>query len=1371
MLAKIPFLCAVLLWVGGRADAQVRLPDTSYSRLHQGVRLAEDWQPESPDQQLFSDHPESGATRGHLETIRKKSRFLGWNYANAVRQEVEGDPTKSLSTWALPRARTRPSVLHLSSHAVRPNSGSANPGFSFRQGLPTGFIPTAVVAGDFNEDGKMDVAISNGGDNTIYVLLGNGDNTFKVPEILFTQDQAPVWITAVKLRTNGHLDLAVVDGDSKTLETFVGSGDGTFQAGVQVSLPQIPTYVLAADFNKDGNQDLVVGFVLDPGSTEAQFEVVLGDGAGGFNGTIVPPLVTNPNDYPVPTGWLSVGDINNDGYPDVVTTITGIDSLTYMSQAGASFAQGAFFAPSDGAMVVELADVNEDGCLDAVELGDYGYLTIAAGTCDGNFTQAPPVAEVGDLDPAVKVVDVDSDGHLDVVGSAAFYEAGGPGLGTSGGYLLSILKGDGKGNFSNAALYRGGTDEYSLAVADFNGDGKPEVLTIDSLENQASLFINDGTGYFDGPTGETIGYVQNVGAPNAPIPGAPMLSADLNGDRKPDLLLVEFGYNDPSQLTVMLNDGTGKFLPPLRSPITVGPSPPYPEYAVGAFRNPAKPDVVYLSKYEVTNVVAFFPGNGDGTFGAPTQLATLPWPLKVVVGDFNGDGKLDFVVVGTDLAQKNLEFDTFVGHGDGTFAELSSQLFPVENGGMPTQLFALDLNHDGKLDLLIGNNDNGGRTSNGDDLIEVLGNGDGTFQKPTTPIAHFGAVAVADLNGDGYPDLVQARDPSIDIMKNEFFSPSVTVYLGSANGTFRQQPSYDLPGITTATLNPALVGDFSGDGIVDIAVPYVNDLSQGTREESLRLVQGNGDGTFVVTGHTYQLQALSNPSVGLDFNGDGKTDLVELVGYTSSFHTIPAAPAPSLDLALDSSPVIGNNGSATVSLDKPAPMSEDVTLSASDPAIQLPSSIHFDTGQQTQDFKFTLGSGFDKTHIFALYATLGAETATAYGSKPNPNATVGVASVISNGLNYVTGEITIAPSSSLALMLQLVSESGYTGTFSSFQCAGLPVGASCNFSAASARVFSESGAGVDFQITTDSSTPFGSYTVQLSSTDGFIQSSTTLQLGIGDFAIAASPSMLAVGPSGSNYTTMTSTSTNGLNQDITLTCDDLPANASCVQAPGPFMANQGSATLVVEASQLAPKDYPFRIIGAINLDKHQVNEVLRVGDFKAVLSGNAATLSVGQTASFNVTMSSVNHFTGLMSVYCYPPDNRLSCVVSPAQSNLSEGGQAVFQLTIKALSTVGSLSLNTRRSYRLGCILLSLFLFSSLAIGQRKARHLSLLIIVVLTPVMWSSCGGGSGTGGSGGGGGGSGTQLAVRVTVLANPNPTDTANQKALGPIIITLN
>jgi FG-GAP-like repeat len=1367
---SVPMVFAILSLMPGLALASADgLGGSKFATMGGGFGSASSFQqhPEhstgvrSPVHRLIPGHENSHLVRKRNTVIRKQTRFLGWNYAKAHPEQTNWlatipsqAHTASKQAHGLRRLPSRPS-------ARKPATGAG--GFGFRAGLPTGFIPTAVVTGDFNGDGHMDAAVSNGGDNTIYVLLGNGDNTFQVPEILYTQGQAPVWIAAASLRNNGHLDLAVVDADSTSLEIFPGNGDGTFGQSVQYALPQIPTFILAGDFNKDGNPDLAVGFVVDAGTIEPQFEVFLGNGAGGFSGIVVPPPIQT-SIYSGPTGWLAEGDINNDGYPDLLTTVTGGFAITYLNQAGTAFSQGPAFGPTqDPPLVVDLGDVDEDGCLDAVETDTYGYLIIARGTCDGNFTQGPFVAEVGDLDPAIKVVDVDGDGHLDVVGSAVFYGVASGGTGSEGGYLVSVLKGDGKGNFGPATTYRGGTGEFSLGVADFNGDNKPEIVTVDSLENEASLYINDGTGNFDGPRGEVIGYLQGV--TNSPIPSSPLLSADLNGDGKPDLILAEFGMyaTDPSQLTVMLNDGTGKFLPPLRTPITVGSFTPYPEFVVGPFRNPVTLDVVYGDQY-LGNTLAFFPSKGDGTFAAPIVLGTPPISFKLATGDFNRDGKLDFVALGA-TSEGGLELDTYLGHGDGTFTGLAPQQFAAENLGSTQQLIALDLNHDGKLDLLIGNNDNGGWTTH-DDLIEALGNGDGTFQQPTTLIAHFGAVAVADVNHDGYVDLIQARDPSVDITQS-FLSPlGATVYLGLPDGSFAQQPSYDLPGFWAPTFEPVLAGDFNADGVPDFAVKY---YAYPHSEPSLRILQGNGDGTFVVTNHTYQLQANSDPLAGMDFNGDGRTDLVELVGFTASFHTIPAAAAPSLDIALDSNPVAGNNGSASVTLDLPASGPEDVTLSANDPAIQLPPTIHFNTGQQIQHFAFTLGNGFNSGRAIALYAQLGGETATAYGSKPNPNTKIGVApSLLINSVDTLNPneEITITPGGSLPLILQLQSIAGYRGLYSSFQCRGLPTGASCTFANTSAEVPPGGIAQVMFQIVASSPSALGNYSVQVSATNGFFPVGTPMKLGIGEFTLSVNPAMLLAGPSGSVVPTVAPSATNGLRETITLACDGLPGGIVC--APPPISANFPHIMFPISYTGLVPRDYPFQIKGNIGGDYHEASAVLRVGDFNASLDRSSATVSPGESATFNVSLTSVNHYTNNIQVLCQLPDNRLSCTASPLKAVLTNGGTAMIQLTISA-----TLSALARERSRVPSSLparLAVVGLLPIALVELKRKRKGLACLVVgLVLSLLLSCGGGSSSGGNGGGGSQS-NQISVPVIAQADAIQSDSNNQKMIGPIVITL-
>ena len=1133
--------------------------------------------------------------------IQKNIRFLGWKFARQSHQDT--------SKWVRPTPRSsqlQPDERTHRNFAATPTAtspGFGNAGFLARSSLPAGFIPTAITSGDFNEDGKMDFAISNGGDNTIYVFLGNGDGTFKIPEILYTRGQAPDWITSVRLRMNGHLDLAVTNGDSNTVEVFPGNGDGTFQASTQVSVPQIPTFILAADANNDGKQDLVVGLTIPPDTTLPQFEILLGDGSGGFSGTLFPPALRGNPDVPYTTGWIAAGDLNRDGYIDFVTTVTGAFSIPYLNQSGTSFSSLGLMGFNDGPMVIGLGDMDEDGCLDAVQFGTAGLVTVAKGTCDGYFDPSPnPISLVGDLDPAIAIADVDGDGHLDVIGSAVFYPLSyNPAVGTVAGYFVSVLKGDGTGNLSRGITYRGGTDAYSLIVSDFTGDDRPEILTAASLENQVSLFRNDGTGAYGDPQGATIGYTNGV--TNLPA-NESMQVADFNGDGKPDLYVVEYGLHsgDWPELTVLLNDGTGNFLPPVRSTVSVGDTLPVPILTAGPFRNTGHADVIYINTYNSVNSVfsvAFLAGNGDGSFTPPVVLATLPNPHNIVAGDFNHDGKLDFAVLGTDSSGTYWEIDVFLGHGDGTFTHLTPQLFYTQHSDYSRQLLAVDLNRDGNLDLLFGNQDNG-------DLIELLGKGDGTFSKTFTVLFHkFGLVAVADVNGDGYPDLIQNSDPAFNtVFSNQ---PAVTVYLGTTSGVFVQQPSYDLPGVKYESPDPPIVGDFNGDGIPDIAVPYF--VAQppmsvvGSIEPRVVILQGVGDGTFVVTGHSYQLQALSDPVVGADFNGDGATDLMELIGSTSSYSTIPAAPAPALDIALDSWPILGTTGKATITLDLPAAVAEDVTLSASDPAIQLPASAHFNVGQQTQDVAFTLSSGFDATHVFALYATLGAQTAVVFGTKPNPSLTVGM------HLTPQTTNVNLEPGEDFVIHYTIGSEGGYSGTYA-FQCAGLPAGASCSFTPSSATILPGLGERVAVAVSTSSSTPFGTYPIAVSATDGYAPTTATLQIGIGDFSVSIDPTTIVVGPSGNAVATLTSSATNGLSEPLSVSCTGLPGSSQC-GADG-NLYTEGSYSFGINHNQLATNDYPFQITGTADIVSHTINAVLRVGDFTASLDKTSSYVVHGE---------------------------------------------------------------------------------------------------------------------------------------------------------------
>jgi hypothetical protein len=308
----------------------------------------------------------------------------------------------------------------------------------------------------------------------------------------------------------------------------------------------------------------------------------------------------------------------------------------------------------------------------------------------------------------------------------------------------SVLLGTGHGQFNPTAIpaYGSGSYCYSIAVADFNGDGN-EDMAVD-CENNVTILLGDGTGNFVESTPIVI-------PTNAFSTG--IATGDFNGDGIPDLAIAN-SYNgtntdSSTSITIFLGNGDGTF--------TQGTSPttgnePY-AIAVSDFNGDGILDLAVLN--QASNNVTILLGNGDGSFTQASSPSTGQSPSSLTVGDFNGDGIADIAVAAGE--RTNL-VTVLQGKGDGTFTALTS---PNLGTIYPTFIASGDLDGDGHIDLVMTGFD---ITTDNLTVATLHGNGDGTFAAPvssitSTPVDYSeyypGGIVVGDFDGDGLSDFAE----------------------------------------------------------------------------------------------------------------------------------------------------------------------------------------------------------------------------------------------------------------------------------------------------------------------------------------------------------------------------------------------------------------------------------------------------------------------------------------------------------------------------------------------------------------------------------------------------------------------------------------
>jgi hypothetical protein len=370
--------------------------------------------------------------------------------------------------------------------------------------LPVGTDPQGIVVADFNGDGKSDLAVFNycgslpscEGDvnGSFSILLGNGDGTFTLKSTL-SPTGYPISGLAGDFNNDGKLDLAVISESDcmgcASITIYLGNGDGTFTEHENFSTDGVFHAIVAADFNRDGNLDLAVSYDADGFSDVA---VLLGNGDGTFQADGLDNFLSENELF---VSSLVVGDFNNDGIIDLALVGAGGQTTGGVELGPLSIflgnGDGTFTAATSQPSVTVVdpvsmtaGDFNGDGNLD-LAIADAGStaVTILTGNGNGTFTQVSGEPSLPQFSNFVTTTDLNGDGKLDLV----FSRSCGTGCTAK---TISIFLGKGDGTFRPGFSETVGNAPQSVAIGDFNGDGRLDLAVANSADNTITIMLQTG---------------------------------------------------------------------------------------------------------------------------------------------------------------------------------------------------------------------------------------------------------------------------------------------------------------------------------------------------------------------------------------------------------------------------------------------------------------------------------------------------------------------------------------------------------------------------------------------------------------------------------------------------------------------------------------------------------------------------------------------------------------------------------------------------------------------------------------------------------------------------------------------------------------
>ena len=952
-----------------------------------------------------------------------------------------------------------------------------------------GTQPYALAAADLNGDGNNDLVSVNYGyapgtttlTSSVTVYLGNADGSFNSGQsYAIPNARANGGLVIDDIDGDGKLDLVIPSATGTTSSyqiTFLpGNGDGTFGTAKTTSYASLTATLanlVTGDFNGDGKKDLVSGSGL----------MLLGNGDGTF-AAAASKAFDSPSEG---TPQAAVGDFNNDGKLDVAIG-TGFSIVVYLGKGDATFQAGVPYASIGNHGYLTAVDLDGDGNLDlysgdagnGIFGGDdftpnVGYALMGNG--DGTFVgaQNPPISTLsGTTTPIQSVQDLNGDGKVDFLALKQPYN--------SPAYFQTFL-GRGDGSFAagpvftlSGFLYMGMSYDLvidSYALVDVNHDGKADLVLLpeNRFPGRLALLValGNGDGSFQTPTVIPFPSLIPGGGLDSPYQVTGLYSS-TRADGKAELIyqFLSGSYQAPNDfytgLATQVVNGDGTLGAPVITPTgTYANSADAPALNVPTnvldVNGDKTPDLIYYvpAVYQTVNgtstltSAAYYqvqPGNADGTFGTMQTINVVDNPADgpVTAADFNGDGKIDLLALGsTTYVSGGMTFTAgelgvALGNGDGTFQ--APKLLKLEaSGGGFESIAAADFDGDGKVDVAILGYDP--PTDSG----VFFGNGDGTFQSvasgqsdnlvvPVQPIylSAFGNGLIADVNGDGKPDIIGSA-----VLVNQYGAPAVMPTLVNSTTTLTATPS-------TLTVGQSVVLDVtvaasSGSAVPTGTVTFLDGMT------SLGVVSLDAQGLASLPDAAFPLGAHAITAVYAgDNNFNGSTSSVVLVTVNplavNSTTTLTATP---------SSVTAGSSVALTATV-------------AGGPGSTVPTgTVTFVDG--TASIGTGMLNGMGVATLSSTTLAVGVQSITAsYAGDTNFNSSVSVPVSVTVAaavapdftLTLSPAVATVSRGGSAQTTISLAAGGGFSGPVN-LSCSGVPADATCNISSATVNVASAAG--------------------------------------------------------------------------------------------------------------------------------------------------------------------------------------------------------------------------------------------------------------------------------------------------------------------------